>query len=59
MKVYGRTEAEARHRAATMSATERRRAVVVGLERGERDMIAELSGWVSALFGRRPARTAP
>ena len=56
LKSYGRTEAEARHRLAAMSPSERRRAVVVRLERGETDLIAAVLGWIAALAGRRPDR---
>lgn len=56
VSVYGRTEAEARHRFSTMTLAERRARIVAGLDSGDRDMVADAFGWVAALFTRRPAR---
>lgn len=56
VSVYGRTEAEARHRFGSMTSGERRRAVVVGLDKGQGDTLGDLLTWLSRLLGRRTQR---
>lgn len=53
VSVFGRTEAEARHRFRMMSAAERRAAAVTPIRRPERDILADFGRWIASIFGAR------
>ena len=54
--VPGRTEGEARHRFNMMSPAEKRDRIVATLANEDRDVLADLFGWLGGLLQRRLSR---